>query len=405
MTHRLLSRRCQALVAVFFLGSVVHAADLALTHAAIYPAPDDAPLHDASIFIHDGKIAALGTGVAIPPGTEVIDCRGLTVTAGFWNSHVHLLTPEILHANRLSAADLSARLRDMFTRWGFTTVFDIASVLDNTKAIRLRIGSGEVTGPRIFTTGDPFYPKGGTPVYVKDFLAANRIPSGEVATAEEAVARLRRQLANGADGVKIFAGAILTGRVLPMRLDIAKALVAEAHLAGKPAFAHPSNMEGIEIALQSGVDILAHTAGMSGPWSPALIDRMRAARIALIPTLTLFDVEMKKEHASAQDSEFVINMVVSQLTAYSKAGGEILFGTDIGYIDQYDTTEEFDLMSRAGLTFEQQLAALTTAPARRFGQQLRSGRLATGYDADLTVFEGKSFSKVRYTIRAGKRIF
>jgi hypothetical protein len=89
------------------------------------------------------------------------------------------------------------------------------------------------------------------------------------------VARLRQQLRDGADGVKIFAGAILPGRVLPMPLDIAKALVAEAHRAGKPAFAHPSNLEGIEIALQSGVDILAHTAGMSGPWA-AFPDRKDA---------------------------------------------------------------------------------------------------------------------------------
>jgi imidazolonepropionase-like amidohydrolase len=114
---------------------------------------------------------------------------------------------------------------------------------------------------------------------------------------------------------------------------------------------------------------------------------------------------MTKDNSSPQDTEFVLNRVINQLAAYSKAGGEILFGTDIGYIDQYDTTEEFALMTQAGLTFEQQLASLTTSPARRFGQQSHSGRLAKGYDADLTVFEGKSFSKVRYTIRKGARIF
>jgi imidazolonepropionase-like amidohydrolase len=225
-----------------------------------------------------------------------------------------------------------------------------------------------------------------------------------VSTAGEAVARLERQIHDGADGVKIFAGAILKDGVLLIPVDIAKALVDEAHRAGKPAFAHPSNREGIEVALSAGVDILAHTASMSGPWDAALINRMLAAHTALIPTLTLFDVEMKKANLSQKDTDFVIGLVVRQLATYSKAGGEILFGTDIGYIDQYDTTEEFALMSRAGLTFEQQLAALTTAPARRFGQASHSGRLEPGYDADVTVFEGKSLSKVRYTIRAGKRL-
>jgi hypothetical protein len=30
----------------------------------------------------------------------------------------------------------------------------------------------------------------------------------------------------------------------------------------------------------------------------------------------------------------------------SQAGGRILFGTDVGYIEQFDTLEEFALMSR-----------------------------------------------------------
>jgi imidazolonepropionase-like amidohydrolase len=400
MTYRLISIVCQAILC----GGAAQAVDLALTHATIYPSPETAPLQNATIVLHDGKIAALGANVKIPRGAETLDCRGLTVTAGFWNAHVHLLTPPLLRADRLTAAELSGHMREMFTKWGFTTVFDIASVPESTNLIRRRIEIGEVSGPRIYSVGAPFYPKGGTPVYVKDFLEANHIPSAEVATAEGAVARVQQQLRDGADGVKIFAGAILANKVLPIPVDIAKALVAEAHKAGKPAFAHPSNLEGIEVALQSGVDILAHTASMSGPWQPALVNRMLAAKVGLIPTLTLFDVEMRKANLPAKDADFVVNLVVNQLATYSKAGGEILFGTDIGYIDQYDTTEEFELMSRAGLTFEEQLASLTTTPARRFGQAARSGRLAPGYDADLTVFEGKWLSKVRYTIRAGKRL-
>lgn len=35
--------------------------------------------------------------------------------------------------------------------------------------------------------------------------------------------------------------------------------------------------------------------------------------------------------------------MVGQLRTYSDAGGDILFGTDIGYTDHYDTTEEFTL--------------------------------------------------------------
>ena len=85
----------------------------------------------------------------------VIDCKGLVVTAGFWNSHVHVLMPGLLHAEKLSPEVVTSQLQAIFTRWGFTTVFDIASVLQNTTLIRRRIERGQVKGLRILTVGEP----------------------------------------------------------------------------------------------------------------------------------------------------------------------------------------------------------------------------------------------------------
>jgi imidazolonepropionase-like amidohydrolase len=299
----------------------------------------------------------------------------------------------------------------MFTRWGFTTVFDTASVLDNTNNIRRRIANGEARGPRVLTVGDPFYPKGGTPVYVKKFIEENHIPSAEVESTAQAIERVRQQIKKGADGIKIFSGAITANGVLPMPLDVATAIVTEAHRAGKPVFAHPSNAEGLEVAIRSGVDVLAHTAPMSGDWDPAFAERLKSRHMALIPTLTLFDVEAKKAKVSAEENEKWINQAVQELKAYSDAGGQILFGTDIGYIDHYDTAEEFTLMSRAGMSMQHILASLTTNPAERFGFSQRSGRIANGMDADLVVLEGDpanditAFSKVHRVIRQGKVIY
>lgn len=47
-------------------------------------------------------------------------------------------------------------LRDMVTRWHFTTVFDTGSDLPNTKTVARRINGGEVPGPMIFTASTPF---------------------------------------------------------------------------------------------------------------------------------------------------------------------------------------------------------------------------------------------------------
>ena len=133
--------------------------------------------------------------------------------------------------------------------------------------------------------------------------------------------------------------------------------------------------------------------------------------MALIPTLTLFEVEAKKFGESPEDAANDMRYASQQLKSYSEAGGQILFGTDVGYTDYFDTAEEFSLMSHAGLSFRQILASLTTNPALRFGYADRSGRIAKGMDADLMVLDGDpagdttAFSKVHHVIRDGNLIY
>ena len=183
------------------------ASDLALVGGKIYRSPEEAPIENGSIVVHDGRVVAVGPShtVKVPREATVIDCKGLVVTAGFWNSHVHVLTPGLLHAEALSSEQITSQLQEMLTRWGFTSVFDIASVQKNTTVIRDRIKSGEVKGPRILTVGEPFWVKGGTPVYVKAFLESNHINIPEVESIAQAMTRVDQQIRDGADGIKIFA--------------------------------------------------------------------------------------------------------------------------------------------------------------------------------------------------------
>lgn len=398
------------LIWALFACGISRAQDLALVGAKIYPSPAGPAIEGGTVVVRDGRIAAVGPSgtIQIPKDAAVLNCHGMVVTAGFWNSHVHILLPGLLQAEKLSSEHITKLLDEMLTRWGFTTVFDIASVLKNTELIRKGIESGELKGPRILTVGEPFWTKGGTPVYAKDFLEANHITIPDVELSAQGVARVRQQVHDGADGIKIFTGSIERGGILLMPLDVAKAIVAEAHREGKPVFAHPSNGAGIEIALQSGVDVLAHPSTDGNPFTPSLVARLKAAHMALIPTLTLLDVEGKKGNTPPADIEKWINMAVQEVKAYSDAGGQILFGTDVGYIDQFDTTEEFTLMSRAGMDFRQILASLTTNPAGRFGSATHTGRIAKGMDGDLVVLradpslDAVAFAKVKYTIRGGK---
>ena len=213
--------------------------------------------------------------------------------------------------------------------------------------------------------------------------------------------------------MKLFTGDIVGGKigVEPMDLGLAKALVAEAHREHRPVFAHPTNKQGLDVALDSGVDILAHTADGAGPWSPALVKRMIDQHTALIPTLTLFEVEGHKNNNPPAEIVEVEALVQGQLRAFQKAGGQVLFGTDVGYTDAFDTTEEYRLMASAGLDWRAILATLTVNPANRFGYSGRKGVLAVGRDADLVVLDADpaldvtAFAKVADTISSGRVIY
>src|SRR6266849_6350430 len=176
---------------VLFASGLTRASDLALIGAKIYPSPTEPPIENGSILVRDGHILAVGARptIKIPREATVIDCKGLVVTAGFWNSHVHILTPGLLHVRDSSPSELDEQLDMMFNRWGFTTVFDISSVLDNTLALRRRIESNELRGPNILTVGEPIWTI--EPVYVRDFLNQNHIRIPHTETADQATSLVR----------------------------------------------------------------------------------------------------------------------------------------------------------------------------------------------------------------------
>jgi len=396
---------------------------LALIGATIYPAPFQPPIPNGVVLIENGKIIAVGEKgkVQIPPGVEMIDCTGRTIVAGFWNSHVHFTEPKWDNAANLPSTQLTKQLQEMLTRYGFTSVVDTGSLLPNTLAIRARIESrptaGEVpdkvadkvAGPRILTAGSPLFPKDGIPYYLVDTLPPDILKLlDQPATPEEAVRAVDEHVAQGADIIKLFTVSPVhhEGKLIwrPMPLAIVQAVTAEAHRKGKLVFAHPSLVEGAELVLRGHVDLLAHTVEDPEHWDNSLAARLKAANVSLIPTLTLFSGESGPDAAHEG--------ILREVKSYSDAGGQILFGTDVGYLTDYPLlSREFELLARAGLTFDQTLAALTTAPAARFGFTAATGRVAAGQDADLVVLNGdptgdiKALSRVALTVRSGNIIY
>lgn len=142
---------------------------LAIVGTRVIPSPTEPAIADAAVVVADGLIAAVGprSQVRVPPQTRILDGAGLTVTAGFWNTHVHFLGGVWRSADTRPASDLAAALRTMLTRWGVVRVVDVGSLAANTQALGNRIASGEVAGPVILTAGVGFVPVGGSPFYIR----------------------------------------------------------------------------------------------------------------------------------------------------------------------------------------------------------------------------------------------
>ncbi|QHO77500.1 hypothetical protein ACH79_37600 [Bradyrhizobium sp. CCBAU 051011] len=380
-----------------------NAQTLALVGGSVYASPDAAPVADAVIVISNGAIAATGNrnDIRIPSDARLIDCTGKTVVAGFWNSHVHFTQAAWKNAASASAASLTAHMEEMLTRWGFTTVWDVGSHPDDSLPLRRRVNAGEVLGPTIYLAGNIF-PKDGHPAYLPAEL---QLPMAT--TPEEAAQWARLYMQLGLDGIKLFTG-VYKGEgnpVVNMDVTIARAAIDVAHALGKPVFAHPQNSGGLEAVIAAGVDVMAHTTPQQRGYTPEQLARFKEQKVALSPTLSLFS----KVPAPPEVIARLVDNVVGQLKSFSENGGTVLFGTDVGYTQLYDTTLEYELMRRA-LSERQILASLTTNPAQYF-KAAKKGRVEKDFDADLVVLDGDpladvtNLAKVAYTIRAGKVIY
>jgi predicted amidohydrolase YtcJ len=173
----------------------------------------------------------------------------------------------------------------------------------------------------------------------------------------------------------------------------------------------PGFIDGVRQALASKVDTLAHsTLGAQTLWPEPFLREVIASGVTIIPTLKLLDYELKKEGVPTEVAAKIMDVSVAQVKALAAAGGSVLFGTDVGYMTDFDPAEEYRLLSRAGMTPMEILASLTTRPVAVWKESDRRERLRAGLHADVVVLErdpasdSAGFAKVLCAFRGGKLI-
>lgn len=379
---------------------------LIIRDARVYVSPDDAPLDHASILIRDGRIVEVGPAISVPSDARVLPCDHCIVTAGFWNAHVHFTEPHWSGAAYKSAAALTSLMQDMLTRRGFTTVVDVGSNPFDTVPLRRRVEAGEVLGPKIYTAGAAQYPPAGIPFYLRESMPhfmLRLMPQPE--TPADAAHADETNIARGADVLKLFTGSYVErDSIKPMPLANAVAAVQVAHAHGQLAFAHPSSLAGVLVARDSGVDILAHAADDTDGVTPQVLQALIDHHMSIVPTLKMFATTVTRKPS-------YLDPIYAEVHQFHSLGGELLFGTDVGYMTDYTTEDEFAALARSGLTWLDMLRMLTTAPAARFHVQADKGRVAPGQLADLVILgsdpatRALNFADVRLTLRGGRVLY
>ncbi len=124
----------------------------------------------------------------------------------------------------------------------------------------------------------------------------------------------------------------------------------------------------------------------------------------MIPTLKMFATTI------GEDPRY-LDPIYRVVRRFRELGGQLLFGTDVGFMPDYSTEGEYQALGRAGLDWPAVLAALTTAPAERFGVLTDRGIVSVGRRADLVLLDGDprtdllAFARVRATVRGGRVLF
>jgi imidazolonepropionase-like amidohydrolase len=376
---------------------------LAIRGAKIRPSPDGPPIDGGTVLVRNGKITKVGPDVTIPSTARVIAGEGRVLVAGFWNAHVHFTEAKWRRLRPKARPLLEAHLHEMFTSRGFTTVVDAASDPRRTVKLRRRIEFEGMLGPSIYTAGPGIYPPKGIPYYLHDTIPFWLRPLVPTPPSPRLARRaVQRNVARGADLIKLFTGSYVEkGKVRPMPEPIARAAVEAAHEHGLPVYSHPSNLEGAQIALRAGVDVLAHPPDVTDGVDETLLRQMVDRRMSMIPTLQMFE-------RTVSTSRSYLEPIYEVVRRFHALGGSVLFGTDVGYMTDYSVEDEFRALIGCGLSPKEILRSLTTAPAERFGVGDAVGTIVPGARADLVLLDAdpfeipRAFTRVHVTIRAGR---
>jgi len=377
---------------------------------------------DVVVLVEGDRIAQVGSRLAIPNGTEIIDLGRATILPGLVDVHTHLSNQSgEYYADTFRRSPIDAAVRaPIYARRtleaGFTSVRDVGAAEFIDVALRDAIQEGVIVGPRmsvatlaLSATGGHGDLNGFSP-YLR-FETFSGIADGP----DELRKKVRENIKRGADWIKVLAGAGVLSeeesagapQYSQQELD---AVVTEAAMWGRKVAAHAHGAEAIKRAARAGVASVEH----GGLVDEEGVRIMKEHGTYLVPDI-ITDVYILEHGAEQQLPAKIIDkeraLRPQQDANWSramKAGVKFAFGTDAGVYPHGENARQFALLVKhLGMSPIDAIRMATTNAADLLGWQDRVGRVAPGFYADFVAVAGdpladvSELERVRWVMKGG----
>ena len=344
-------------------------------------------LRDQQIVVEDGRIVSVGPA----KGKADYNLANLTVMPGWIDTHVHLQWH--MDANHKAVAGGSpVEEMELYTEadaWmtlqdGFTTVQSVGSTFD--KPVRDHINEGALPGPRVLTS------------LIQIQGTSGGAEPHHAWTAEELRDIVRKNKANGADLIKLFATAGLgAGGGQTMTREQIEAVCSEAKAEGLRSVVHAIGDAGARDAVEAGCTSIEHGTFLKDETLKEMITHGTTFDPNLVvlhnylenrASYTFTDAQLKTIEAGIAPTEDVLRRA-------RRLGVKIVFGTDAVAGTHGRNAEEFIYRVKdAGETPMDAIVSATSASAAALGMGQEIGTVAPGYKADLVGVEGDPLADI-----------